>query len=313
MNWISVAIISYFLIAIGVIIDKFLLSSKRVSHPAVYAFYSGIMSFFTFLIFLPSGKIHLVSFETALWMFFWGLIFFFGVLLVFFAIKKSEASRVIPVVGAVTPLVAVVIESIFLQKAFSNQELFGIIILIFGGLFISFDLPLELGKKKFFAGFYYSIFAGTFLALGLAGISYFYKFDNFSNVFSWSRMGMVIGAFFLLLIPAWRKIILKSIFGAKNKKERKSNLHTGNLFIFNKILNGAGSALTNYAMALGGTGSVAAVNALVSVEYVFVFILALAFHGIFPYIFSEKIRLSDILQKVMAVFVIGIGIFLVFI
>ena len=308
MNWISIAILSYFLIALGVILDKFLLSSKRVAHPATYAFYSGIMSFFTIFIFFPTGKLHLVSAVTALWMFGFGFIFFVGVLFLFFAIQKSEASRVIPVVGAVTPIISFVIESLFLQKAFLSQEIFGILILILGGLLISFDLPIKLGKKKFFTGFYYSIFAGAILAVGLSGLSYFYKLDNFFNVFSWSRMGLTIGAFALLLVPAWRKIIWKSIFGNKNKKEKKSNWRTGNLFVLNKILNGIGSALTSYAIAIG---SVTVVNALVSVEYVFIFILALIFHGMYPEIFSEKNKPSDLMQKIMAILIIAVGIILI--
>lgn len=305
MNWISIAITSYLLIALAVILDKFLLSSKRVAHPATYAFYSGILSFFTVFIFAPFG-FHWVSLVDALLMFLCGLIFFIGVLLLFFAIQKSETSRVIPVVGAVVPLGSLIIEGIILRQEFLPQEILGVIILIFGGLLISFDLPLRIGKKKFFAGFYYSIFAGILLAIAYSGLNYFYKHDNFANVFGWTRMGLAIGAVFLLLVPVWRKAILNSIFGFK--KEKKKNISTGNLFLLNKILNGVGSALANYAIAIG---SVAVVNALVSVEYVFVFILALIFHGFYPQVFSEKNKASDLMQKVIAIFIIAIGIILI--
>ena len=53
MNWLIVSIIAYLLIALGVILDKFLLSSNRISHPVVYAFYSGLLSFFTIFIYFP--------------------------------------------------------------------------------------------------------------------------------------------------------------------------------------------------------------------------------------------------------------------
>jgi len=307
MNWISIAIFAYFLIALGVILDKFLLSSKRVSHPVVYAFYSGILSFFTIFIFAPFGFNWNGWGETVSVLLF-GLFFFIGILLLFYAIKKSEASRVVPLVGSIIPLISLLIERFILGRVFSGAEILGIIVLIFGGLLISFDLPIELGKKKFFSSFWQAIFAGFFLAAAYSGFDYSYKQDSFTSAFSWTRMGLTLGSVLLLLVPAWRRIIFQSVFHFK--KEKKKHLRTANLFFFNKILNGASSALTNYAIALGGA---AAVNALVSVEYVFVFLLALGFHGMFPQVFSEKNRLSDILQKVMAVLVIGVGIFLVFI
>jgi len=307
MNWIFVAVVSYLLIALGVILDKFLLSSKRISHPVIYAFYSGILSFFTIFIFAPFG-FHWVSLGNASGMIASGLFFFIGIFFLFYAIKKSEASRVVPLIGAIVPLCSLVIEGIIFGQHFSALEIFGIIILIFGGLLISFDLPIEIGKKKFFAGFSQTILAGIFLAVAYSGFNIYYKQDNFSNVFGWTRLGLTLGAFLLFLFPAWRKAILKSLFGFK--KEKRKHAGTANLFFLNKILNGVGSALVNYAIAIG---SVAAVNALVSVEYVFVFILALIFHGFLPHVFSEKIRLSDLLQKVMAIFVIGIGIALIMI
>jgi len=305
MNWISIAIIAYLLIALAVILDKFLLSSKRISHPVVYAFYSGILSFFTLFIFAPFG-FRWVSLGEIFGMIFFGFIFFVGVLILFFAIRESETSRVIPVVGAAIPLVSLMVESYFLQQTFSAREVFGIIILIFGGLLISFDLPLRLGKKKFFTGFYYSIYAGFFLAIAYSGFKPFYDHYNFPTVFGWTRMGLAVGAILLVLVPIWRRLIFKSIFGFK--KEKKKNIRTGNLFIFNKILNGAGSALTNYAIAIG---SVTLVNALVSVEYVFIFILALIFHGFYPQIFSEKNKASDLMQKIIAILIIALGIILI--
>jgi len=305
MSWLFVAIIAYFIIALGVILDKFLLSSKRVSHPAVYAFYSGILSFFTLFFFAPFG-FHGVIFLDMIKMFFFGMVFLYGIFFLFFAIRRSEASRAIPVVGAVIPLVTLVIEVIFFGNNFTNQEMLGVFILIFGGLLISFNLPMEIGKRKFFDGLYFSILAGVFLAMAYSGADYFFEKDNFSNVFSWTRIGVAMGALSLLIVPIWRKKILNSIFSFK--KEKKKNFQTGNLFVFNKILNGVGSILVHWAIAIG---SVTMVNALVSIEYVFVFLLAIIFHGIFPDVFSEKNRLFDILQKIAAIFIIAIGIFMI--
>lgn len=305
MSWVLIAVISYLLVALQTVLDKFMLSSKRVSHPAIYAFYSGILSLFT-LALAPFG-LKSIGFGNFLLYTFFGIVFIYGVLLVFFAIKNSEASRVTPVVGAVIPIITYLIEVFLFGKSFGSWEIWGIVILICGGLLISFEFPLKAKEKKFFAGFYYSIFAGILLAIAFSAFDFFYKKEgSFLNVFIWTRMGLVIGALTLFLYPAWKKIILNSLLNFK--KPKKENVRTGNLFVLNKILGGVGSALTNYAIALG---SVTIVNALVSVEYVFIFIIGIIFSIMFPEFFEEKRGGRHIFQKVSSIAIIGIGVFLI--
>jgi drug/metabolite transporter (DMT)-like permease len=300
MNWFLVALIAYFLVALQVILDKFLLSSKRVSHPAIYAFYSGLLSLLTLPIFFPFG-FHLVSGWEISTYFLAGIIFIYGVLCLFFALKKSEASKVTPVAGAVIPLVTFFLSIIFLGEGLGWVQIAGVLILILGGLLISFDLPLKVGKK-FFAGFWHAILAGILLAVAFTAFKYFFERDSFSNVFIWTRLGLFLGALSLVLFPFWRQIIFASL--AKFKKPAQENKRTGILFVFNKILGGTGSALTNYAIALG---SVTVVNALVSVEYIFVFLLGLLFSLWLPKIFEEKGKFWDIAQKIGAIIIITIG------
>jgi len=49
MNWILIAIISHFLLAIVFVLDKIVVS-KTVIRPVVYSFYVGIFSGFVFLL-----------------------------------------------------------------------------------------------------------------------------------------------------------------------------------------------------------------------------------------------------------------------
>lgn len=308
MSWILIAIGSYFLVALEIILDKFMLSSRRVSHPAVYAFYSGVLSLTTLLIFAPFG-FHLISLGNALLSLAAGLIFTYGILCLFFAINKSEASQAIPVVGAMIPLTTYFLSLIFLDENLQRHQLLGVIILIVGGLLISFDLPLKINKKKFFAGFYYSLGAGFLLAIAFTSFKYFYGRDNFLNVFIWTRMGLFIGALTLLATPAWRRIIRSSFGGLKKgKAEQKSNLKTSLLFVVNKALGGTGSILTNWAISLG---SVTIVNALVSTEYAFILLLGIIFSVRFPRIFQEKRDVKSVLEKIVAIVLITTGVVLI--
>jgi uncharacterized membrane protein len=148
--------------------------------------------------------------------------------------------------------------------------------------------------------------AGILIATAFVVFKYLYGKDNFINVFIWTRLGLFFGALSLLLFPFWRKAIFKSFHSFNHPK--KESRRTGFLFVANKILGGVGSALTHLAVSLG---SVAVVNALASVEYVFVFILELALSLKFPAIFQEKRTWRNVLQKTFGICIIISGIVLI--
>ncbi len=304
MSYLLVAIIAYFLVGLEVILDKFLLTSKRVSHPSIYAFYVGLMSLFALALF-PFG-FHLLSFQESFLILLPGIVFAYGILSMFFAVRKSEASRVVPVVGAVTPIVTYFLSVFFLRERLTHFQILGVVVLILGGLLISFEFPLRINKKKFFHGFYYSIAAGVMLAVAFTWFKIFFEKDNFANVFIWTRFGLFLGAASLLLFPFWRKKIFNSFNGFR--KPEKENVGTGALFVANKALGGIGSALTNYAIFLG---SVTVVNALVSTEYVFILALGLILSVRFPKIFQEEEDFLNVFQKVISIILITLGIILV--
>ena len=58
--------------------------------------------------------------------------------------------------------------------------------------------------------------------------------------------------------------------------------------------------------------SVTIINALVSLEYVFIFILGILFSMWFPKIIKEKNDTRTIIQKAVAIVIISIGFFLVY-
>ncbi len=303
MNYVVIAIFAYFLVALEVILDKFLLSSKKVSHPSIYTFYVGMMSLFALFLF-PFG-FHLIGLRRALLSILSGIVFTYGILCMFFAINKSEASRVTPVVGAIVPIVTFVLSVFFLSERLRSVQIIGVIALIVGGLLISFEFPLHINKKKFFHGFWYSIGAGVLLAIAFTWFKHFFEHDNFANVFIWTRIGLFFGAVSLLSYRPWGKKIVNSFGRFKNPS--KEHYETGSLFVANKTLGGIGSILTNYAIALG---SVTIVNAMVSVEYVFILIFGLSLSFKFPKIFQEKEDFLGIFQKIISIIIISAGIVL---
>lgn len=303
MNYIAIAVAAYFLVAIEVILDKFLITSKRVSHPSVYTFYVGMMSLFA-LMFFPFG-FHWLNFFHASLSIISGVVFIYALLALFYAIEKSEASRVMPVVGAIIPIVTFLLSIFFLDERLHPIQLAGVLALIAGGILISFEFPLK-NKNKFFHGFYLSIIAGILLAIAFTWFKYFYDRDNFANVFIWTRFGLFLGSASLFLHSEWRSKILSSFGGFKNPQ--KEHCKTGSLFVINKALGGVGSIMTHYAIALG---SVTIVNALVSVEYVFILIIGFFMSFKFPKIFQEKSDALNMAQKIISILIIALGIILI--
>jgi drug/metabolite transporter (DMT)-like permease len=306
MIFIFAALGSYFLGALTIILDKFLLGSKRISTPAVYSFYIAIFGLFV-LFFIPFAGFSVPSSWQIFLSLLGGVFFSYGILALYFAIQKSEASRVSPIVGAIIPVATYFLSLIFSSEKLILIQIIGVALLIFGGLLISFDLPLKINKKKFFAGFYASILAGLLLALSYFVFKFVYNEQTFFNGFIWTRLGCFLAVLSYFFVPKWRKEIFKSL--KEFKKPKKKEYQTGGLFVGNKILGGTSSILLNVAIAMG---SVTIVNSLVSAQYVFVLALAYFAHKKYPFVFGEKLYFWDWMQKAGAIVLIGAGIVFIF-
>jgi len=305
MNWFAITLLEYFLLGLEIVLDKFLLSSKRVSHPAIYAFYPGTLGMFA-LVFITFG-FHMVVFLKAVFMIFSGMIFIYGMMALFFAVSKSEASRVAPVIGAIIPVTVFFLSMIFLGERLNGRELSGILFLIFGGIFISFDFSKK-DERKIFRGFRWSILAGILLAISAAAFKNFYQQDNFIKVYIWTRIGAFLGAMSFFLVPKWRNIIFSSLLKFKNPQ--KENQRSGTLYIISRSTGGLGSILKEKATSFA-SASVTLVNAMVSIEYVFIFFLSIIFSFWFPSFFKEKKDIKTVIQKIISILIITAGVTLI--
>ncbi len=311
MSWISVSLFGYFLLAFSFVIDKALLK-KRITRPAVYAFYVAMLSLLSLLL-IPFGaqwvgwKFFSISILSGA-MFIWGLLFYY------YAVKENEISRVAPLVGIVVQITTLIISIIFFNKIFTTINLIGLFILVSGGFLISFDLPLK--YKNIFKGIGYSILGGIMLGIAYVLFDYLYNdfrkiFGNenvFVNGFMWTRIGLVVGGLSLLLRKKYRRNIRDSIFKKDEKNKKQRDLKTIFFFAVNKVFGGTSSILINYAILLGGATKVQAVS---SVQFVFVLLLASLLMKKYPKIFEEKLHFWDWAQKIGAIGLIALGVILI--
>lgn len=301
MTWLLVTLASYFLSAVAAILDKYLLSG-RIGSPAMYAFLMALFSSFAFLA-IPFGVEWQGLGNTSLAVFS-GILFLYGLVAFYDAVKKSEVSRVAPGVGVIMALTSFLV--VFLKSSsdielVANEAhlLLAFFLLVGGALLVSFDLPLKKTDTMPIS----SVFAGVLFAVSLLYLKEAYAGMNFVNGFFWSRFGIFLGGFTLLLIPVFRRDIFS--YSAHFTEPHPHHAMTGLLFVLNKTCGGLAAFLLVYAVSIG---PLTMINALSGVQFAFVFLLSFLLSFFYPAIYGEKLAPNDWVQKAFAIAMIGVGI-----
>lgn len=317
--WLFITISAYFINAGVYIADKFLLS-KKIHSSIAYAFYVGIWSIFNvgllfFWPWLPNLR-ELTLDLLAGFLFLITLIFWYK------ALHQSEASRVVPVVGALVPIFSFILSFVFLGETLSKQQLLAFIILIGGGVLISIRHTKVYLYKKIIIRFreiigdiirdipagaqptsrllVNAVTAAVLFAVYYVLIKYIYTYQPFIGGFVWSRLGSFVGVILMLFVPDWRRIIFKQQQGAKTPR---------NLFFFLivRLLASAAFIMINWAISLG---NVAIVNALQGVQYLFLFLIILLISAKFPKVLNEQLGGGVFLQKLIGTVMVCLGLYL---
>jgi len=317
--WLLITVSAYFINAGVYVADKFLLS-KKIHSSIAYAFYVGIWSIFNiFLLFLAPWMPNARELTLDL---LGGFLFLVTLVFWYKALHQSEASRVVPIVGALVPIFSFILSFVFLGETLSQQQLLAFIILICGGVLISIKHTKVYSYQKVIirirevAGDIFgevpagaqptsrllinSVTAAVFFAAYYVLMKFIYIYQPFVGSFVWSRLGSFIGVLFMLFVPDWRKVIVKQQKGTKTPK---------NMFYFLtvRLLAAAAFIMLNYAISLG---SVAVVNALQGVQYLFLFIMILIVSTRFPKVLNEQLGGGVLLQKLIGTLMICLGLYL---
>ncbi len=316
--WLITAVISYLMSAGVHVADKFMLSNKFHSSVA-YAFFVGIWSIFNIIIlildpWMPSAGELMLDLSA-------GLLFLATLIYWYKALHQSEATRVVPIVGALIPIFCFVLSAVFLNETISGRRLIAFFILIFGGILISvkrtkFYLFHQVYErlKNIFGNFLGQIHAeyrptrrllvnSTLAALFFAAfyvlMKYIYSVQPFIGGFVWSRFGTFLGAIFILLVPVWREKI-------REHSEEARKPENFAFFLSVRLLASIAFIILNYAISLG---NVAIINALQGTQYIFLILLVLIISSKFPKMLKEELGHGVIMQKLIGVFLVGLGLY----
>ncbi len=295
MNWLLIVLTGHLLNALAFLMDKFLLSSKRIPSPFVYAFFIGALGILA-LVLIPFGftvpaSAEIIRALVAGAAFIIALVFFFA------GLKENEASRVVPLTGGFVPAFTFVLAYLFLGERLGQAEILAFAALVAGGVLITIERKGK-GSTK---GYAYAVIAALIFAISFVITKQVFLEQNFVSGFVWSRIGGFIIALSFLFIPSAR-------YGILHQPKQKEGGKTAALFFTGQAAGALGFVLVNYAISLA---SVSLVNAMQGVQYAFLLAMVGVLAKKFPKILSERLSGGVLVQKIAAIVLISAGIVLI--
>lgn len=290
MNWILVAIAAYFANAAAAITDKFLLR-RLIPHPAVYAFFVSVMGGVVVVAapFVLEDASPAVLSASAIS----GFAFTAGLFFFYTALKSSEASRIVPLVGSMTPLIVLLLARLFLDETLGMAQLIGFALVVIGTAILA-----EEGKRGRLAPSVLTLglLAAALFAASHVAAKYLYTIHPFGSGLVWRGLAGVAAALVLFFIPINRRRIIGEI--------KDPAVETGGIFFLGQTFAAGGFLLLNYAFSLG---SVTLVNALSGVQYIFLFLATLILSRLAPQVVKEPHTPREITMKGIGIAVVALG------
>ncbi|PIP33688.1 hypothetical protein COX69_03995 [Candidatus Falkowbacteria bacterium CG_4_10_14_0_2_um_filter_48_10] len=317
--WLMVAIAAYLINAVVYVADKFILS-KKIHSSVVYAFFVSIWSVFNlallpFAFWIPSGREFGLDFLA-------GLLFLGTLIFWYKALHQSEATRVVPVVGALVPIFSLFLAFIFLGQGIGKSQFVAFTVLVIGGAMISvrrtrfYYLSQWWARAREIGGDFLgsihsryrptrrlvlnSLIAAFFFAAYYVLAKHIFTTQPFIGAFVWSRIGTFAGALAILAVPKWREQIKEHQRGVKTPK----NLL---FFLLVRLAAAAAFIMLNWAISLG---NVALVSALQGTQYLFLILLVFFLSAQHPDYIKEEMGRGVLAQKFFGALLVCLGLYL---
>ena len=309
MNWILLATAGQFLNAIVAILDKYIVSDEKVMpRPFVYAFYSCLLTGFWVVIFflglipffadlgMPSfANVEFPTIQVISMAFLTAYTFFMALVSMYDALRQTDASVVMPIIGTVSTLSAFGMSYIFLDAQLTQGHILGILLMSLGTLLVARTLPKV-------SVVLHVIHSGVFFALHYITMKGLFIETSFDDGFFWSRICFVLFALSLLMVPVYLDKI--------KEQTKTTSKKTGALVLITKVLAGVAAFLVLKATDLG---EVSVVQALDGVRFVFILIISVLFAHWLPVAATDRdTRPQVFIRKLVFTIIIVLGYFILF-
>jgi drug/metabolite transporter (DMT)-like permease len=306
MSWFFLAIVGHLANGIAFVIDKILLRSA-FSRSATYAGVVGILSFV--VIFLlpfvdvwPTGIMWLIALAS-------GATFILALWAFFAALARAEASRVVPIVGSLIPILTLAGSFVFLGEHLSDRSFVGFFLLIIATIILSGGG----GKGKLtHATIWMAITSAVLFAVASVTAKATYDTTGFLGGFIITRIAAAATALLLLFVidrAAGKEAIL--MFHPKYRASRGHKQPGTISAILAVIGQGLGAVGFLFVQWATSQGSVSVVNAMQAVQYAFLVLVALALRHRAPQLLGENLTRRTLIIKCTALVITAIGMYLI--
>jgi len=295
MLWLIVAIAAYLILAVVFLVDKYLLVGP-IPNPKVYSFYIGVLGVAVLLL-VPFIDFYILEPFQLLLAFISGASFIWGIFWFFKGLKQFQSSRIVPAVGGISPIFTFLLVYLF-SGGKETLQIWGtlaFLLLVFGSVLITYEKAKGISLKSLRI----STIAAFFFAVSFVFAKYVYLENPFLLGLVWIKLGGVLMA----LIFLFNRRLKRELFKRKKGLQKK----TAAIFLSSQAAGAGAGILQNWAIALAPLAYIAFVNALQGVQYVFLLILAVLLSLKFPQLLKEQISKEVILQKIVAILLIGAG------
>ncbi len=292
-NWIYFVLISQFIWAVCVVIDKVVISKNHIKNPAVYIVLNGLMNIFLIFLlpFVSFEPLKLIDFLIAL---FAGIMLSAAVTIYYKAVQYDEVSR-IKVMDQMTPIFVLIFSFLFLEEILTRNHLIGFLLLLGAGIIISYQ-KIE-SKFKLSKAFYYMLISTFLASFYYISAKHIFNVTSFWSAFLWLRLAS-FSALFVLFVPSIRKEAFQTFKNMKNKVK--------GLLGFKMMIDFSAFIFAGYAILNGPISLVTVLGNSINPLFVFVFTLFISIY--LPKIVKEETDKKSIFTKVLAIVLIIIGI-----
>lgn len=295
MLWLIAAVAAYFILAVVFLVDKYLLVSS-IPNPKVFSFLVGMLGI-TALVLIPFVDFQIPELPQIGLSLLAGALFVYGLFWFYKALKLFESSRVIPAIGGILPIFTFLLILVLSggKETLRSWGLIAFILTILGSVLINYDSS----KKLSFKSLCLSVVAAFLFALSFVLTKYVYLAQPFWSGFIWMKIGSALmGAVFF-----FSSEVREELFKNKADSQKK----TGAIFLLGQAAGAGANVLQNWSIALAPLAYVAVINALQGSQYAFLLILTIFLSIKFPQILKEEIVGKVVLQKIIAILIIGAG------
>jgi len=299
MNWFLIALAAPALWAITNHIDKYLINryfkSGGVGSLIIFSALIGLFVLPFILIIHPA--VFGIGSTLAILITLNGFLYVLAMLPYLYALEKDEASIVVPLFQTV-PVFSYILALIVLKEVLTIYQIMASILIIIGAVGLSLDLDNRYRlKKKVFS---LMIFSSFLVALNGLIFKFVAIREDFWTTSFWEYIGFSILAFMLLVfVKSYRKQFLAVI-----KINRVSVISLNTL---NEVLNIIGKIVMNFATLLAPLALVWVVNGF---QPFFVLLIGIFITLFFSRLGKESLKKQHIIQKVTAIAIMFVGVYL---